>query len=156
MRFDYWYLSVVKGTVENMSWVVRTRMYILSDSLDGRCRNVWNVCNIYDLTGTINDKKNDPRGNRTPNLRFWNPTRCHCAMESLLSPEAKIRFLNNMFQGICRKWVLLFASTNFWKKISSICLRRRGRGGGEEYEKKRGVNFWEFLFWFLDAEMCFQ
>jgi hypothetical protein len=28
-------------------------------------------------------KKNDPRGNRTPNLRVWNPTRCHCAMESL-------------------------------------------------------------------------
>ena len=25
---------------------------------------------------------NDPRGIRTPNLRVWNPTRCHCAMES--------------------------------------------------------------------------
>ena len=24
----------------------------------------------------------DPRGIRTPNLRVWNPTRCHCAMES--------------------------------------------------------------------------
>ena len=29
-----------------------------------------------------NQKKTDPRGNRTPNLRVWNPTRCHCAMES--------------------------------------------------------------------------
>ena len=28
-------------------------------------------------------KKNDPRGNRTPNLRVWNPTRYHCAMESV-------------------------------------------------------------------------
>ena len=27
--------------------------------------------------------KNDPRGNRTPNLRVWNPTRYHCAMESV-------------------------------------------------------------------------
>jgi hypothetical protein len=27
-------------------------------------------------------KRNDPRGNRTLNLRDWNPTRCHCAMES--------------------------------------------------------------------------
>ena len=26
--------------------------------------------------------KFDPRGNRTPNLRVWNPTRCHCAMGS--------------------------------------------------------------------------
>ena len=26
--------------------------------------------------------KSDPRGNRTPNLRVWNPTRYHCAMES--------------------------------------------------------------------------
>ena len=29
-------------------------------------------------------KNNDPRGNRTPNLRVWNPTRYHCAMESFL------------------------------------------------------------------------
>ena len=27
-------------------------------------------------------KRNDPRGNRTLNLRDWNPTRCHCAIES--------------------------------------------------------------------------
>ena len=27
-------------------------------------------------------KNVDPRGNRTPNLRVWNPTRYHCAMES--------------------------------------------------------------------------
>ena len=25
-------------------------------------------------------KRTDHRGNRTPNLRVWNPTRCHCAM----------------------------------------------------------------------------
>ena len=29
---------------------------------------------------------NDLRGNRTPNLRVWNPTRCHCAMKSHLWP----------------------------------------------------------------------
>ena len=29
-----------------------------------------------------NKKTNDLRGNRTPNLRVWNPTRCHCAMKS--------------------------------------------------------------------------
>ena len=27
-------------------------------------------------------KRNYPRGNRTLNLRDWNPTRCHCAIES--------------------------------------------------------------------------
>ena len=31
-------------------------------------------------------QKNDLRGNRTPNLRVWNPTRCHCAMKSLYKP----------------------------------------------------------------------
>ena len=30
-------------------------------------------------------KGNDLRGNRTPNLRVWNPTRCHCAMKSYLT-----------------------------------------------------------------------
>ena len=36
-----------------------------------------------DQLGPKNVKKQtDPRGNRTPNLRVWNPTRCHCAMES--------------------------------------------------------------------------
>lgn len=29
-------------------------------------------------------KVDDLRGNRTPNLRVWNPTRCHCAMKSHL------------------------------------------------------------------------
>ena len=29
-------------------------------------------------------KGDDLRGNRTPNLRVWNPTRCHCAMKSYL------------------------------------------------------------------------
>ena len=29
-------------------------------------------------------QKNDLRANRTPNLRVWNPTRCHCAMKSYL------------------------------------------------------------------------
>jgi hypothetical protein len=29
-------------------------------------------------------KGDDLRGNRTPNLRVWNPTRCHCAMKSCL------------------------------------------------------------------------
>ena len=29
-------------------------------------------------------KMNDPRGNRTPNLRVWNPTRCHRTMKSFL------------------------------------------------------------------------
>ena len=31
-------------------------------------------------------KVDDLRGNRTPNLRVWNPTRCHCAMKSHLWP----------------------------------------------------------------------
>lgn len=34
--------------------------------------------------GPKKTKKTDPRGNRTPNLRVWNPTRCHCAMESVV------------------------------------------------------------------------
>ena len=33
---------------------------------------------------------NDLRGNRTPNLRVWNPTRCHCAMKSFLSRSSKL------------------------------------------------------------------
>ena len=28
--------------------------------------------------------KSDPRGIRTPSLWIWNPTRCRCAMESLV------------------------------------------------------------------------
>ena len=32
-------------------------------------------------------KHSDPRGNRTPNLRVWNPTRYHCAMEPSLVPH---------------------------------------------------------------------
>ena len=34
--------------------------------------------------GRVQKKVNDLRGNRTPNLRVWNPTRCHCAMKSYL------------------------------------------------------------------------
>ena len=29
---------------------------------------------------------NDARGTRTPSLRIWNPTRCHCAMASRARP----------------------------------------------------------------------
>ena len=37
----------------------------------------------YGLT-FFSQKMIDLRGNRTPNLRVWNPTRCHCAMKSIL------------------------------------------------------------------------
>lgn len=36
-------------------------------------------------------KRTDPRGNRTPNLRVWNPTRCHCAMESAVNEVVEIK-----------------------------------------------------------------
>ena len=29
-------------------------------------------------------RKDEARGIRTPNLRVWNPTRCHCAIASFL------------------------------------------------------------------------
>lgn len=32
----------------------------------------------------MHKNSDDLRGNRTPNLRVWNPTRCHCAMKSYL------------------------------------------------------------------------
>jgi hypothetical protein len=35
-------------------------------------------------------KGDDLRGNRTPNLRVWNPTRCHCAMKSYLPVPAVV------------------------------------------------------------------
>jgi hypothetical protein len=38
-----------------------------------------------------NKKWNDLRGNRTPNLRAWNPTRCHCAMKSFTTATAATR-----------------------------------------------------------------
>jgi hypothetical protein len=38
------------------------------------------------LCGT---KKSDPSGNRTHNLRVWNPTRYHCAMESCQQQNKK-------------------------------------------------------------------
>ena len=37
-------------------------------------------------------QENEARGIRTPNLRVWNPTRCHCAIASLpvgLGPDQK-------------------------------------------------------------------
>ena len=49
--------------------------------------NKWDIENIL--------KKNvDPRGNRTPNLRVWNPTRYHCAMESI---HIRLR--------LCAQWI---------------------------------------------------
>jgi hypothetical protein len=49
-------------------------------------------------------KRNDPRGNRTLNLRDWNPTRCHCAMESFAKfCEHKWNFL--------LEWALVFGIT---------------------------------------------
>ena len=42
------------------------------------------LLNHSDTTSSCQTNQNvDPRGNRTPNLRVWNPTRYHCAMESL-------------------------------------------------------------------------
>lgn len=40
------------------------------------------------LDGGSSKKGDDLRGNRTPNLRVWNPTRCHCAMKSYLPIHA--------------------------------------------------------------------
>ena len=34
----------------------------------------------------------EPRGIRTPSLRVWNPTRCHCAMGSQLSVIGVLNF----------------------------------------------------------------
>ena len=38
------------------------------------------------LVLTHAEKKNEARGIRTPNLWVWNPTRCHCAIASAVSP----------------------------------------------------------------------
>jgi hypothetical protein len=65
------------------------------------------------ISAAIIYKMNDLRGNRTPNLRVWNPTRCHCAMKSffvqsghraILSSKAclvciKGRYLGNIYLG---------------------------------------------------------
>ena len=45
-------------------------------------------------------KRTDPRGNRTPNLRVWNPTRCHCAMESAVMKLHRKFFKNKSQAGL--------------------------------------------------------
>ena len=40
------------------------------------------MCSIAGVALEEQKRCHDLRGNRTPNLRVWNPTRCHCAMKS--------------------------------------------------------------------------
>ena len=44
---------------------------------------------FFFLFGRVCAKRTNPRGNRTPNLRVWNPTRCHCAMESAVMKSGR-------------------------------------------------------------------
>ena len=48
-------------------------------------------------------KNNDLRGNRTPNLRVWNPTRCHCAMKSF---HARRKYLGALESAKVQRAVL--------------------------------------------------
>lgn len=45
-------------------------------------------------------KKNDPRGNRTPNLRVWNPTRYHCAMESVINCASVAQWIEHQTSNL--------------------------------------------------------
>ena len=46
----------------------------------------WGFCEVQTHKKYKNKKDHEPRGIRTPNLRVWNPTRCHCAMGSVDTP----------------------------------------------------------------------
>ena len=82
--------------------------------------------------------RTEPRGIRTPNLRVWNPTRCHCAIGSGTS-------INNLV------WLKPILEDRIWSNCDTLAewLRRRPAkplGFAREGSNPSGVVLFKILY----------